>query len=159
MEPVTRTRQHFLFSIEGRRYAMPPGCVERVVQAVAVTPLFDGPGIVLGVINLQGRIVPVVDLRRRLGLPDREVRLEDYLVIAQADSRTIAFFADSVEGVIEEPEGGVTEGRDVVPGLEYVEGVMRLGGDLVLIHDLSRVLSIEDQHRLPDAMGETAIYG
>lgn len=156
---MTGSRQCFLFRIEGRRYAVPLEAVDRVVHAVAVTPLSDGPEVVLGVINLQGRIVPVYDLRRRLGLPARDIRLEDYLVVAHSGIRAVAFFADAVEGVIEEPEGAISEGSDVVPGLEYVRGVMRLGEDLVLLHDLQRVLSAEDEERLAEAMEEAITNG
>ncbi len=156
---MTRGRQRFLFTIEGRRYALGLEAVERVVQAVAVTPLSDGPEVVLGVINLQGRIVPVLDIRRRLGLPAREISLDDHLVIAHADSHAVAFFADSVEGVVDEPEGAVTDGNDIVPGLEFVQGVMRLDEGLVLIQNLERMWSAEDRHRLTDVLGEATANG
>jgi purine-binding chemotaxis protein CheW len=124
---------------------------------VSVTPLSDGPEVVLGIINLQGRIVPVVDLRRRLGYPSRQVRLDDTLVIAhtsQVAHRHIAFFADTVEGIADGPEGGMKNVGDVVPGLEFVQGVMQVGDNLVLIHDLDRLLSIDDQERLERALGD-----
>src|SRR5512138_404954 len=110
----------FLFSIEERHFALELPRVDRVVSAVAVTPLSDGPDAVLGVINLHGKIIPVADLRGRLGYPPRQVRLDDSLVIARTSRRTLAFFADTVEGVIEGNEGAVTNGGDVVPGLEFV---------------------------------------
>lgn len=154
-----QTRRFFLFAIEGFRYALGLEAVERVVRAVAVTPLSDGPDVVHGVINFQGRVVPVLNLRRRLGFPDREIRPEDVLVIARCASRTIAFFADSVEGVVDEPEGAVTEGGDVVPGLEHVRGVMRLDEGLVLVHDLERVLSLEDRERVSAALEGAAARG
>lgn len=152
----------FLFTIEGRHFALELPRVERVVSAVAVTPLSDGPEVVLGVINLHGRIVPVVDLRRRLGYAPRQVRLDDTLVIAhtsQITRRHIAFFADAVEGVVEGREGAVTKGGDVVPGLEMVQGVMQVGGDLVLIHDLDRLLSLDDRERLERALGDAGDAG
>lgn len=156
---MTQPRKFFLFVIEGRRYALGLDAVERVVRAVAVTPLSDGPDVVRGVINVQGRIVPVINLRRRLGFPDRETRLEDLLVISRSASRTVAFFADSVEGVVDEPEGAVTEGCDVAPGLEYVRGVMRLGEGLVVIHDLDRVLSLEDPECVSALLEGTTAHG
>ncbi|HEY5996066.1 MAG TPA: chemotaxis protein CheW [Candidatus Deferrimicrobiaceae bacterium] len=149
----------FLFSIEEHHFALELPCVERVVSAVAVTPLSEGPGTVLGVINLHGKIIPVVDLRGRLGFPPRQVRLDDTLVIAHTARRKLAFFADAVEGVIEGTEGAVTNGSDVVPGLEFVQGVMQVRDNLVLIHDLDRLLSIDDQEKLEHALGEAAVEG
>jgi purine-binding chemotaxis protein CheW len=156
---LTSIRHIFLFTVGGRRYALDLAVVERVVHAVAVTPLSDGPGTVLGVISLHGKVVPVVDLRRRLGLPGREILPEDHLVVARTAYRTVAFFADSVQGVVEEPEGAVAEGNEVAPGLDYVRGVVRLPGGLALIHDLDRVLSIEDHRRLDEALEGTAAHG
>lgn len=149
---------YFLFGIEGLRYALPLERVERVAQAVAVTPLPDGPDAVLGVVDLHGRIVPVVDLRRRLGHPSRNVRLDDSMVVADTAFRKVIFFADTVEGVVEAPESVTTMGRDVAPGLELVQGVMRVGEDLILIHDLDRVLSIEEQARLSKALERGSAY-
>jgi purine-binding chemotaxis protein CheW len=145
----------FLFSIEGRHFALELPRVERVVPAVSVTPLSEGPEAVLGVINLHGKIIPVVDLRGRLGYPPRQIRLDDSLVIVQTARRKLAFFADAVEGVIEGTEGAVTKGGDVVPGLEFVQGVMQVRDNLVLIHDLDRLLSIDDQEQLERALGKT----
>ncbi len=149
----------FLFSIEERHFALKLEGVERAYPAVAVTPLSDGPDLVLGIINLHGRIIPVVDLRRRLGYPNRPVRLDDSLVIAHtahATHRHIAFFADKVEGIVEGQEGAVIEADEVVPGLEYVQGVMQIGDNLVLIHDLDRLLSIEEQEQLVRALDGAA---
>lgn len=153
MEPL------FLFSIEDRRFALELSCVERVVQAVAVTPLSDGPDAVLGVVNFHGVIIPVVDLRRRLGFPPRTVRLDDGMVIARTARRSLAFLVDTAFGVVESPEGGYTVGNDVVPGLEFVQGVVQIGDDLVLIHDLDRVLSIDEQDQLDRALGESSDAG
>lgn len=61
-----------VFVIDGQRYALSLGAVERVLPMVAVSPLPAGPAIALGVINVHGTIVPVVDVRRRFGLPARD---------------------------------------------------------------------------------------
>lgn len=149
---------YFLFTIEGCRYALPLERVERVTQAVAVTPLPDGPDVVRGVVDLHGRIVPVVDLRARLGHPPRDARLDDAMVVADTSFRTVAFLADSADGVVQAPESPVVEAREVAPGLELVRGVLRQGEELVLIHDLDRVLSIEERARLSRALERGSDY-
>jgi purine-binding chemotaxis protein CheW len=143
----------FLFAIEGRRFALELRYVDRVVPAAAVTPLSDGPDLVLGVLDLHGELLPVVDLRKRLRLPERQVRLDDSIVIARTPRRALAFFADTLEGVVEGSEGSLTPADEVVPGLEFVQGVMQVGDGLALIHDLDRLLSLEDQQRLDRALG------
>jgi purine-binding chemotaxis protein CheW len=66
-----------LFSLDERRFALPLRSVERVVRAVDITPLPDAPQMVLGVIDVQGEIVSVINLRRRCRMPERELQLTD----------------------------------------------------------------------------------
>jgi purine-binding chemotaxis protein CheW len=72
-----------LFTLDAGRYALSLEVVERVVPALELTPLPTAPDIVQGVFNLHGRIVPVMNLRRRFGLPERAIELSDHLIVAQ----------------------------------------------------------------------------
>jgi purine-binding chemotaxis protein CheW len=126
--------------------------VERVVRMVEVTPLPKAPQIVLGVINAQGRIIPVVDIRRRFRLPERDIRLSDHLLIARTARRTVALALDAVTGIVERSAQAVITAEEILPGLEYVEGVMKLGDGLILIHDLDTLLSLEEEQTLDAAL-------
>ena len=75
--------QLVVFNMDEQRYALQLATVERVVRMVEVTLLPQAPKIVLGVINAQGRIIPVVDIRRRFRLPARDIHLSDHLLIAR----------------------------------------------------------------------------
>lgn len=122
------------------------------MRIVETTPLPKAPEIVLGVVNFQGRIVPVVNLRTRFKLPQRAVSLSDQLIVARTPRRTVALVADSVDGVVECSERQVSEVEAVVPGTEYVAGVVKLSDGLVLIHDLALFLSLDEERRLDAAM-------
>ena len=89
------------FRLEGLFLALPLDRVLRAVRAVAATPLPRAPEIVYGVVNVRGRIVPVVNLRRRFGLAEREIALTDQLLIARGATRMLAMIVDAVGGVIE----------------------------------------------------------
>lgn len=140
------------FRLDGQRYGVPLACVERVVRIVEITPLPMAPEVVLGVINVQGRVLAVVDVRRRFRLPPREPTLSDSLVIARTPARAVALVADSVAGVVECSEGESVPAQAIVPGLEYVEGVAKLGDGMVLIHDLARFLCLDEERRLDEAI-------
>jgi len=75
--PEGSALQLVVFDLEGQRYALPLGAVDRVLPMVAVSPLPKAPAIALGVINLHGQALPVLDIRRRFGLPTREYGLAD----------------------------------------------------------------------------------
>lgn len=138
--------------IDQRRYALPLSVVERVIRAVDVTPLPRAPVTVRGAINVHGRVLPVLSLRRRFGLPEREVTPTDVFVLASAAHRRVALIVDESEGVLEPPESHITVAAQLTDGLTQFPGVMTLDGDLVLIQDLEAFLSLDDSRRLDEAM-------
>ena len=73
-----------VFSLDDQQYALLLPVVERVINAVAVTPLPEAPDIVLGVINIYGEIIPVMNIRKRFGLPEREIDIKDQLIISRS---------------------------------------------------------------------------
>lgn len=134
------------------RVALPLAYVERVLRAVHINHLPDAPDIVLGVVNVHGRVIPAINMRRRFRLPERDIALTDRLVIAHTGQRAVALVADGVSGVIESAEPEIVGGDSILPGLEYVDGVIRLADGLVLIHNLARFLSLDEADALDRAM-------
>lgn len=145
-------RQLVVFNLADQRYALHLSAVERVVLIAELTALPKAPEIVLGIINVRGRIVPVVDTRRRFGLPAREFNLSDHLIIARTSRRVVALLADVVAGVIQHSQAAITATEQILRNLEYVEGVVKLDDGLVLIHDLDTFLSAVEERTLEQAM-------
>lgn len=141
-----------IFTLDERRYALYLPAVERVVRVVEITSLPKAPEIVLGVVNVQGRITPVVNIRKRFRLPEREMNLSDQLIIAHTSKRTVALVADAVSEVIECSEGEVSATEEILPGMDYVEGVLKLEDGMILIHDLDKFLSFDEEKALDKAM-------
>lgn len=139
------------FLLEGQRHALPMVAVERVAPVVEVTPLPGAPAAVLGAIDVGGRILAVFSLRRHLGLPDRALRLSDALLIARTSRRSVALLVDEVRDVRTAP-GTTVDAAPIAPGLGTVQGLVRLDDGLLLIHDLERFLSREDERVLEAAM-------
>lgn len=140
------------FALDDIRYALPLAGVERAVRAVEITPLPDAPDVILGVINVQGRVVPVADIRRRFRLPTREIALSDQIVIAHTTNRPLALVADAVFGIVECSGREVVASEWILPDLEYVEGIAKIEGGLILIHDLDKFLALDEEHSLERAM-------
>lgn len=146
-----------VFTLDDRRYALPLPAAERVVCMVAITPLPKAPDIVLGVVNIQGRVIPVINMRRRFNLPEREIALTDQLVIAHTAQRPVALVADAVLDIIAYPAQSMIAAEDVLPNIEYVEGVVKLADGLILIHDLDKFLSLEEEDLLDHALENSAL--
>jgi purine-binding chemotaxis protein CheW len=150
---ITAT-QLLIFTLDGQRYALRLATVERVVRAAAITPLPHAPEIVLGVLDLQGHVIPVIDLRRRFRLPLRPIRTSDQYLIAHANARTVALVVDGAESLLECGDDAIIAPGDITAGTELLEGVTRTAAGLVLIHDLASLLFPEEEALLARALGE-----
>jgi len=151
---MNRLSQLVIFHLDDQKYALILSAVGRCIQVVEITSLPKAPDIVLGVINMHGRIIPVFDIRKRFLLPQRDIQLSDKLIIASPSKRTVALLVNSVSEVIEIPEEKIIEGEKIIPGLEYVEGVVKTEDGMILIHDLEQFLSLREDKELHEAMEE-----
>ena len=138
------------FDLETRRFALSLSAVERIVPMAEITPLPGAPEIVAGVINIRGRILPIFNVRRRFGLPEREVWLSDHLIIAATSRRTVALWVDQALGVLE--RSGESSAEGILVGMDYVEGVVKLEDGLILIHNLETFLSLDEGAALDGAL-------
>jgi purine-binding chemotaxis protein CheW len=121
---------------------------------VAISPLPGAPEAALGVINLHGDVVPVLDVRRRLGLAPREYGPAARLLVARSRLRVVALAVDEVTGVAEVEAASIVPLETVLPGIEYVSGVATVPDGLVLIHDLDAFFSLDEERQLAAALGE-----
>jgi purine-binding chemotaxis protein CheW len=148
-----RSLSHLVvFTLDEERYALPLDSVERIVRAAAVTPLPKAPEIVFGIIAVRERIIPVVNVRKRFRLPEREIGPADQFIIARARSLTVALAVDTARNVMELPEAGAVAPDAIMTGMEYVAGVAKTADGMVLIHDLDAFLSLAEENALAEAL-------
>jgi len=144
--------QIVVFTLDEQRCALYLSVVERVVRVVEITPLPKAPEIVLGVINVQGRIIPVIDIRLRFGLPAREMQLDDQFIIARTPRRTVALAVDAVSDVLELEDSEIVSAEQAIPFAEHIQGVAKTRDDIILIYDLDRFLSLDEERLLDEAL-------
>ena len=138
-------RQVVVFTLDDQRYALPLAHVKRSIRVVAITPLPEAPPIVLGIVDLGGVVIPVIDVRKRFGHPSRKIRLSDHLIVATTKKRTLALWVDETKGVIEISSETYAPVEKILPGLMLFDGTVSLMDGLVLIHDLERLLSLDEE--------------
>jgi purine-binding chemotaxis protein CheW len=148
-----------VFKLDEQRYALPLAAVDRIVRAVEVTPLPDALRIVLGMIDVGGAVLPVLNIRRRFGLAEREVSPDDQFLIARTVRRRVVLVVDEALGVIEHSQAAVITPAQIVPGVESLQGVVRLDDGLVLIHDLEKFLSLDEARALDKTMDQEISHG
>lgn len=141
-----------VFTLDDRHCALDISVVKRVYRAIAVTPLPASPDIVMGIINIRGSVIPVIDIRKRFRLPQKKLTPNDRLIIAHTPKRSVALVADSVSDVVACSSETLISADAIVPGLEHLAGVVRTDEGLILIHDLNRFLSLEEETILDCAL-------
>jgi purine-binding chemotaxis protein CheW len=151
---MTQPTQLVVFGLDAQRYALPLASVERIVRAVETTRLPNAPAIVLGAINVAGSVLPVLNLRRRFGLPEREINPADQFLIAHTTRHTVVLVVDEALGMVECPATEIIQPTQIAPGLDQLQGVVRLDDGLVLIQDLEKFLSLDEARALDEAMNQ-----
>jgi purine-binding chemotaxis protein CheW len=144
--------QLVVFTLDDQRYAVSLSIVERVVRLVEITPVPGAPEIVCGVINVEGCITPVVDIRKRFRLPARELALNDQLIVVRTRKRKVALVVNTVTEVVALPTEEVVMGETILAHLDYVTGIVKRPDGLVLIPDLDMFLSLEEEQLLHSAL-------
>ncbi len=144
--------QLLAFRLDGQRHAVLLAAVERVVNAVEVTPLPGAPPAVLGLIDAGGVVMPVFCLRRRLQLSQRDIIPADQFLIMRAGLRRVALVIDEAQGLVDCDSAAVERADTAVLEQSPVQGLLKLADGLLLIHDLSRFLSLPEERALEQAM-------
>lgn len=121
------------FTAASQTYALPAACVVQVLRMAAPTPVPGTPPHVRGVLNVRGLLVPVVDVRVKLGAPPAPPRPGDHLIVAAEGNRRVALAVDRVLGVRELPDAAVE--RDPAPSL-LVAGAVKVEDGVVLVQAL-----------------------
>ncbi|SEK86031.1 chemotaxis protein CheW [Nitrosovibrio tenuis] len=144
--------QYLVFILDNQRYALHLSTVDRVVRMVHITPVSSAPDIVLGIVNIEGRVIPAINVRQRFNMPKRAISLSDRLIFARTKRRSVALVADAVDDVIECSEWNMISAEHVLPGLGHVEGIIKFEDGLILIHNLDKFLSLEEEASLDLAL-------
>ncbi len=147
--------QLVVFHIGKELYGVGIESVQEIVRVPDVTEVPEAPEFLEGVINLRGRVVPVIDLRKRLRLPgEKKTKLTRVLVTDPKSNAgtgsTIGLLVDSVSEVLKIQPENVEEPPEMISaiGVEYITGVAKVDERLIILINLKKVLSIDDMKRI-----------
>ncbi len=117
--------------------------VQEIIRPPEITRVPNAPSFVEGVINLRGRIVPIVDLRARFGLPPREQDKDTRIVVVELEEQVTGFQMDAVKEVIRVEQDVIEPPPELAIGIDtdYLKGVAKLEERLLILLDLEEVLS------------------
>jgi purine-binding chemotaxis protein CheW len=130
------------FFLGREEYAIEIARVQEVIRTGNWTWVPNAPEHVKGVINLRGRIIPVVDLKVRLGMGDIRVTKDSRIIVVETSGRALGLLVDGVSQVIKMPAGVVEQAPEELSGAEkgYINGVGKMDGRLIILLDFTNVI-------------------
>src|SRR5919198_4274220 len=146
-------QQLVVFQLGAELYGVEIARVHEIIRLQAVTRVPRAPAFVEGVINLRGKVIPVVDLRRRFGLPMAEHTRSSRIVVLEIGDQVVGFIVDGVSEVLRVNTSTVEPPSPVVAGIdsEYLNGIAKVDEQLIILLDLDRVLAREERRALDAA--------
>ena len=142
-DPIT---QWVTFMLEGEKYGINVMQVKEVLRNIELAPVPGAPEYILGIINLRGNVVTVIDTRKRFALPEREIEEESRIIIIETDEQVIGLLVDGIAEVADIPKSEI----EITPNVgndessRYILGVHSNNGELLILVEIERLLS-EDE--------------
>ncbi len=143
-------QQLVLFDLASEHYAIDSMNVREIIRMQAITKIPGAPASVEGVINLRGKVTPVMDLRKRLGLEVGQESKETRIVVVEVGGQDVGLVVDGVSEVLRIPVSVIEPTSTIVAPEEadYILGVAKLETKLVILLDIGRLLA-GDERRMP----------
>jgi purine-binding chemotaxis protein CheW len=150
--------QLVVFKLANEDYGVDIAAVDGIVEMQPITAVPHAPSFVEGVTNLRGEVLPVIDLRRRFGLPQGETTKDTRIVNVEMDGIKVGMVVDAVSEVLGVSEEDIEPPSPIVTtvGSAFITGIAKVSGQgpegtegrLIILLDLAKVLSTEEQAEL-----------
>ncbi|MFN8458014.1 MAG: chemotaxis protein CheW [Anaerolineae bacterium] len=139
--------QLVVFKLANEQYGVDISTVESIIKMQGITAVPHAPQCVEGVTNLRGVVLPVIDLRKRFSLPAGDVSKDTRIIVVEINGLTVGMVVDAVMEVLRVP-GEVIEPPSplmMTVASAFITGIAKVEGRLVIVLDLEKVLSLEEQ--------------
>ncbi len=142
--------QFVVFELGSENYGVSIASVESIIKLQAITKIPHARDFVAGVTNLRGKVLPVVDLRKRFGLPPQEADKNSRIIIISVNEIEVGMIVDGVSEVLTIQDQNIepTPALTVSVDTSFITGIAKVEQRLVILLDLARVLSANEQESL-----------
>lgn len=152
----TREEQLVIFTLANETYGIAISAVNEIIRMQAITEVPRTPDFVEGVINLRGRIVPVIDLRKRFRLEVAEQTQASRIMVVEMQDLVVGMIVDSVTEVLRLPSDSIEPTPPMVSGVDaaYLRGVGKRDDRLIILLDIDKVLYTKEQEEVAASLQE-----
>jgi purine-binding chemotaxis protein CheW len=145
-----RILQLVTFRLDNEEFGVDILKVQEINRMMNITKIPNAPDFIEGVINLRGKIIPIVDLRKRLGFINRQYDKSTRIIVVELDGLVLGFIVDSVSEVLRISENTVEPPPSMVSGIdsEYIDGVGKLDDRLLILLELKKVFASPERKEM-----------
>jgi purine-binding chemotaxis protein CheW len=145
--------QIVIFELGTEHFGVEIGRVESIIKMQTITQLPHVPDFIEGVTNLRGKVLPVIDLRKRFGLAVRAADKNSRIIVVNLDQTEVGMIVDQVSEVLTVPEGAVESAPAITSSVDsaFITGIAKLDQRLVILLDLHRILTSQEKLSLQPA--------
>lgn len=139
------------FSVDKEEFGLHIGDVEGIIRIPEITHLPQTCNFLKGVINLRGDIIPVIDMRERFGMENKEYSNTTRVINVKIENKLIGLIVDDVSQVITIDKKEIEDAPDIINGIskEYIEGIGKNGEDMIIVLKIDKILSSDEFKKLP----------
>ena len=143
-------RQLVVFELGEENFGVDISSVESIIKMQELTKVPHAPGFVEGVTNLRGIVLPVLDLRKRFSMPKADESKDTRIVVTNVEGIKVGMIVDSVSEVLTIPDSVIEPTPPMISSVDtaFITGIAKLDNRLVILLDLTRVLSTKEQTSL-----------
>lgn len=144
--------QFVTFLISGETYGVEVLCVSEILGMTDITPVPNTFNFMKGVINLRGEVVPVVDMRLKFGMNEKEYDSFTVIIIVEVKKRLIGMIVDAVSDVAKIPMSSIQNTPHFTTRIEtdFIRGIGQIGDQLIIILDVDRILTTEEFQQIEE---------
>jgi purine-binding chemotaxis protein CheW len=148
--PANQEEQLVIFRLGDDFFAISIASVNEIIRMQKITPVPKAPSFVEGVTDLRGRVIPVIDLRRRFGVTPRADGSAGRIVVVEEGDRLLGMIVDAVDEVLTVPAESIEPVDEMVVSVdaEFLSGIVRLEDRLIILLDKEQVLSAGESQQL-----------
>ena len=156
-QATTAERQLVVFDLNEEAYGVDIGAVREIIRLQEITRVPRAPRFIEGVINLRGKVIPVVDLRTRFSMPAGERSDEHRIVVVDVVGQDIGMVVDAVTEVSRVSEASIEPPSTVITtdDSDYLTGIVKTDQKLIILLDIARVISADESGQLSQVVEES----
>jgi len=143
---LNTANRYLTFFVENEQYGVDISRIKEIIAPINITHIPKTPDFVKGVINLRGSVIPVVDVRLKFGMQEREMDMETAIIIYEVNKVSIGFIVDNVEDVLSIDAKNISEsprfGRSI--DTSFIENVAEVDNDVIMLLNLEKIFEAEE---------------